>query len=73
MREFTRYKKFDRCLKRRVGAPKRRHNEVAYFLRIAKKRGKGILEECEGIITLLDTKTRIQASWEGANMKNTEI
>jgi hypothetical protein len=50
-----------------------RHNEVAYFLRIAKKRGKGILEECEGIIALLDTKTRIQASWEVRNMKNTEI
>lgn len=45
-----------------------RHNEVAYYLKIAKKRGKGRLEECEGIITLDDEygKTRIEGSWKGS-------
>jgi hypothetical protein len=43
-----------------------RYNETAYHLRIAKRKGKGRLEECEGVITL-DGKTQIQASWTGSN------
>ncbi|HET7392048.1 MAG TPA: hypothetical protein VFJ51_14615 [Nitrososphaeraceae archaeon] len=41
-----------------------RYHETTSLLRIAKRRGRDRLEECDGLITL-DEKLRIPASWEG--------
>lgn len=43
-----------------------RYNETAYLLSITKPRGKGRLEECDGLITI-NGKLKIPVSWEGAN------
>lgn len=58
--------------RRGLGRPveKERHNETAYYLRIAKKRGSGRLEECEGFLTFLD-QTHVPTVWEGPNYQKT--
>jgi hypothetical protein len=52
---------------------KEKHDEIAFYLRITKKRGSGKLEDCEGIISLeIPTSTKIDrksfpAVWRGPN------
>lgn len=49
---------------------KERHNETAYYLRIAKKRGSGRLEDCEGFLTFFEQKN-VPTVWEGPNYQKT--